>query len=182
MTALSGVSCTSTPFDLHVRNNFGVDVALIVQVNYLEVRGLFGDAAARVRPLSLLHDVSVRAGVELVALAGAVVGLVVGRRDDPVPPELLEVHDERLETAGRPLFPGPSVAEVLTRSALVAILTQAIHFEFNERNLAKLKKRQISQKDSGANVTSAFPCDNSRFHFHLRPLSSMACTLSGYFL
>ena len=128
-------SSAATLFDFHVRNHFGVEVALVVQVNYLEVRSLLGHTASRVGSFGLLHYVQVRAGFEFVTLAGTIVGLVKGRRDDPVPTELFEVHGERVQATLRPLLTRFCVAKVLSRAALVTILTEVIHFQFNKWNL-----------------------------------------------
>lgn len=50
--------------------------------------------AARVGGCAELHDVCVRVLLHEgdLALAGAVVGVVLFGRDDPVPPELVEIH------------------------------------------------------------------------------------------
>lgn len=86
--------------------DFAVDDLLpVVEVKHVNGWHLGGGAAGSrsATRVGLVHQVCVRVllQVHLLALAGAVVGLVAFWCDDPVPAEVLEVHSERVAaTAG----------------------------------------------------------------------------------
>lgn len=79
------------------------DLFHVVEVEHVDGGHLGGGAAGARGPpgIGLVHQVGVRVllQVHVLALPGAVVGLVALRGDNPVPAEVLEVHGERVSAA-----------------------------------------------------------------------------------
>ena len=96
---------TSALVDDHTRQTTVNDVHVFVVVEHRDIGDLAGRAArtpCRAGDLvRLLGEVRVRVAlvVEEGTFAGAVVGRVALRDDDPVPAELLEVDDKRIAAA-----------------------------------------------------------------------------------
>lgn len=87
------------------------DLLVVIKVEHVDGGHLGGGAAGAYGPsgVGFVHQVGVgvRLQVHVLALPGAVVGLVALRGNNPVPAEVLEVHRERVAAApglGRVLF------------------------------------------------------------------------------
>lgn len=97
--------CSRAAAEVHDHwGNFAVDDLLpVVEVEHVDGRHLGGRAAGPCGAprVGLVHQVCVRVllQVHLLALSGAVVGLVALRRDDPVPSKVLKVHGEGIAAA-----------------------------------------------------------------------------------
>ena len=83
-------------------------------------------------------------------LSRTVVRLVLLRRDDPVPAELLEVNSQRIATAPR-LF--RRFVAVQTDGALCPVFPAVRCIQFNEWNLHKTETTVSTLKASSTGVT-----------------------------
>lgn len=126
----------AAPVDHHTREVAVDDVELVVEVQHRDGGHLARRAARAGRPrgVRLLDDVRVRVLLEedVRALAGAVVGLVLLGRDDPVPAELDKVHGERVAAAA-PL--GRRLVAVEPDGPLRALLPAVGGHHLDERHL-----------------------------------------------
>ena len=102
---LSPTLGAATAVHHHARDLAVDNLLLVIEVEHVDWGHLGGCAAGprRASWVSLLHQVGVRILLHkhVLALAGAVVGLVAFRSDDPVPAKSLKVHSEGVAaTAG----------------------------------------------------------------------------------
>lgn len=93
----------ATAIHHHARDLAVDNLLLVIEVEHVDGGHLGGGTAgpSRASWVSLLHQVGVWILLHehVLALAGAVVGLVAFRRDDPVPAESLKVHGEGVPAA-----------------------------------------------------------------------------------
>lgn len=94
---------TATAIYHHARDLAVDNLLLVIEVEHVDGGHLGGGTAgpSRASWISLLHQVGVWILLHehVFALAGAVVGLVAFRCDDPVPTESLKVHCEGISAA-----------------------------------------------------------------------------------
>lgn len=93
----------ATAIHHHARDLAVDNLLLVIEVEHVDGGHLGGRAAGpgRAPRVGLLHQVGVRVLLHkhVLALAGAVVGLVAFRGDDPVPAKSLKVHREGVAAA-----------------------------------------------------------------------------------